>query len=100
MKSAAISRVEINARGQLHIVPVGCEFPYIYREAMEVNWATATRSLFSPVPREWSYVDWYRQILSAARKQGVQLTPDAATEWAGIDPDLRAQMLLASSGVA
>lgn len=93
MESAAISRVTIDPDGRLHVMPLGIEFPHIWREAMEVHWAPATRSLHSPVPREWTYARWFEQILAAARGQGWRLMLTEATEWAGIDSALREQLV-------
>ena len=37
MDKDAISKVEIDDAGKLHVFPAGRSFPLIYREAMEVN---------------------------------------------------------------
>jgi hypothetical protein len=65
----------------------------MYREAMEVGWDPARRSLFSPPPREWSYGRWLQQILAAAREQGCELVVDVRTQWVNIDPSLKIELL-------
>jgi hypothetical protein len=96
VETAVISRVVIDSDGRLHVIPQGIEFPNIWREAMEIHWAPATRSLHSPVPREWTYVRWFQQILAAAREQGWKLTITGATEWTGVDSALREQLIRVS----
>ena len=96
MQTSAISKVWIDPEGRLHLAPSGCEFPYIYREAMEVSWNPSTRSLFSPPPREWTYAQWFKHILAAAREQGQMLVPDGTTDWSGMPADLKDQCLQAA----
>jgi hypothetical protein len=96
MDKDAISLVEIDAVGQLHIVPASRSFPLIYREGMEVNWHGERRSLHSPRPREWSYSRWFRQILSSAREQGVSLYLSEDTKWRNIEPSVKAELLQAA----
>ena len=88
-----IAHVEIDAAGRLHVVPRTQAFPYIWREAMEVAWDPERNSLRSPKPREWSYAQWYVQLLEAARQQGVHLAPTASTAWGNVDEDQRAGFL-------
>ena len=63
-----------NGGGRLLVRPKVCTFPYIYRAAMEVGWDPDNRALFSPKPREWSYLRWFQQIVAAAADEyGVRL---------------------------
>jgi hypothetical protein len=87
-----ITAVEIDANGRLLVKPGSERFPYIYREAMEVGWDAKGEFLFSPRPREWSYFDWFRQILEAAQAQGCTLRVSDATRWDNVPADLVAQM--------
>jgi hypothetical protein len=87
-----ITEVEIDGSGRLLVTPGSERFPYIYREAMEVGWNAEGRFLFSPRPRQWSYLDWFRQILGAARTQGCDLRVSDATQWRNVPADLVAQM--------
>ena len=91
MKRDAIVKVEIDEAGRLHVVPASQEFPYIYREAMEVHWDPDRRSLHSPVPRDWSLVQWFQQILLAAKEQGCELLLSPSTHWFNVAPDLQSQ---------
>lgn len=85
----AIEAVGIDDSGSLWVKPTTAAFPYIYREAMEVHWDAEQLRLYSPKPRDWSYVDWFKQIKDAALEQGVKLTLERTTSWSNIDDDLQ-----------
>lgn len=89
MTTDRVAAIGIDAEGSLWVRPETAEFPYIYREGMEVGWDAATRSLTAPRPREWTYLRWFQQIRRAAREQGVSLVLTPTTEWSGIAEDLR-----------
>jgi hypothetical protein len=96
MNTDAIEAIGIDDHGSLWVKPTTSTFPYIYREAMEVHWDAARSCLFSPKPRDWSYVDWFRQIRAAARNQGVMLHLVPRTSWSDVDPDLQHALALVS----
>jgi len=73
MRADEIEAVGIEGNGSLWVKPATSTFPFIYREAMEVHWDDERRCLYSPKPREWSYLRWFRQIRDAARDQGTEL---------------------------
>jgi len=100
MERDTIAELEIDAAGKLHVVPSTQAFPHIYREAMEVHWDTARRSLYSPAPREWTYSRWFQQILAAAQEQGCQLRLSSSTKWLNIDPGTTAQLVQAAGNGA
>ncbi len=87
-----ITEVGIAEDGSLYVTPASARFPLIYREAMEVGWDVSARRLTTPKPREWSYVDWFRQIIRAARAQGVDLQLTRATKWTNVPCVLRREM--------
>jgi hypothetical protein len=87
-----IARVEIDSEGRLHVHPTSTSFPYAYREAMEVAWESSSRSLRSPVPREWGYGRWLQQILALAAEQGVRLVVTPATEWSNTPEGIRLEL--------
>ena len=87
-----IKEVRIDAGGRLCVGPGSERFPYVYRAAMEVGWDAEGNFLFSPRPREWSYVDWFGQILEAARAQECELRVSDETKWSNVSPELMAQM--------
>ena len=68
MTTDRIAELAIDDAGRLCVKPTTATFPFIWREAMEVHWDPHGGFLYSPKPREWSYADWLRQILSAAKE--------------------------------
>jgi hypothetical protein len=89
MRTDVIEAVGVEDDGSLWVKPATATFPYIYREAMEIHWDAERLRLYSPTPREWSHVDWFKQIRNAARIQGVRLTLEQTTSWLNVDADLQ-----------
>jgi hypothetical protein len=94
MKRDRITSIGIDDHKRLWIRPAEHQFPYIYREAMEVDWDAKEKRLVTPHRPEWSYARWFDQIVLAAREQGTELYIDAATTWQDVDVELR-QLILA-----
>lgn len=88
-----IAEVEIDGIGQLRVKPVHATFPYIYREGMEVHWDPTCKVLYSPKPREWTYLRWFEPILVAAAQQDCQLQLSAGTRWLNVDRTIRNEIL-------
>jgi hypothetical protein len=93
VKHVLIAEIAIDEAGRLHVVPLGCAFPLIYREGTEVSWDADRRSLHSPPPRQWSHLQWFEQIRTAARAQGCELQLGADTRWLNVAPNLQAAIL-------
>jgi len=88
-----IAEIGIDQAGRLYVRPAKQSFPNIYRAAKEVGWDQARGVLFSPQPREWSYRDWFRQILAAVTDEyGVHLRIGVATTWSNVPDLLRTQI--------
>ena len=85
MQRDRIAEIGIDRDGRLYVKPEKAAFPGIYREAMEVNWHPERRVLYSPKPREWTHLDWFKQIHTSAWKQGCWLYTDRETTWKDID---------------
>jgi len=88
-----IEAIGIDEAGGLWIKPATKKLPHIYREAMEVGWDNNRLCLTSPNPRAWSYVQWFEQIVKAARQQGVTLTLVASTSWVNVDEGLQLEII-------
>ena len=98
MQSAKIAAVRIDPDGRLCVVPEGVSFPLVYRAAMEVQWSDEGGFLYSPRPREWSYQQWFQQILSAVKDEyGYNLLPTSLTRWSDIAPHLKDAMIKATA---
>jgi len=94
MKTDYIAEIGIDEMQRLYICPAHETFPHIYRAAMEVNWDEKRKCLRSPKPREWSYVQWYVQIVDAARDEyGIKLSLSPDTRWVNIAQDLTEAIL-------
>jgi hypothetical protein len=90
MPSAKISAVCIDADGRLCVTPKGKTFPFVYRAGMEVQWSEDGSFLYSPRPREWTYVQWFRQIVDAVRGEyRYELRLSKHTQWINIGAELR-----------
>lgn len=93
MKKDEILQIGIDENGRLFIVPKTQSFPYIYREAMEVHWDSEGKFLYSPKPREWSYIEWYTQILKAVKEQSCLLLITENTQWINILEELKNEII-------
>ncbi|WP_162454754.1 hypothetical protein [Pseudoxanthomonas kalamensis] len=100
MKSDPVATVEIDEKGRLHIKPATQDFPFAYREAMEVTWEPDRRSLSSPIPRQWSYGRWFQQILAVASAQGVRLVLGPHTLWINVSADIQLEIAAAATHAA
>lgn len=92
MKEDTVARIEIDDAGRLLVVPFSETFPYIWREAMEVNWDPDCSALYAPLPRTWTRSRWLAQIFNAARAQGCELRVTHDTTWVGFEPDVEAEL--------
>jgi hypothetical protein len=92
MKQVFIAEVVIDEAGRLHVVPSEHSFVMIYREGVEVHWDPDRRSLHSPPPRQWSYLQWFAHIHAAAHAHGCDLQLGADTHWLNIAPSLQAEI--------
>jgi len=96
MQQDAIAEIGIDAKDRLYVKPCSVALPYIYREAMEVHWDSDGLFLYSPKPREWSYAQWFKQIVAAAREQSCQLAISQSTTWVNIPASVQAEILAVS----
>jgi len=95
VKTDAIAEVGIEASGWLYIKPATQKFSMIWREGAEVHWDENSQILFSPKPREWSYLDWYQHIIWVAQGEGsgVLLYPTPDTRWRNVPDELRQRIV-------
>ena len=85
-----IEEVWIDDEGRLHVRPTTETFPMIYRAATQVYWEEGSRSLFGPKPQERTYLDWFKQIIAAAKDEyGVSLRLADDTRWLNLSDELR-----------
>ena len=61
---------------------------------MEVQWSDEGGFIYSPRPREWSYIQWFRQIIDAVRDEyGYRLLLTSQTQWTNIEPQLEVALI-------
>ena len=89
MERDEIIEIGIDNKERLYLKPLSKKFPYIYREAAEVNWDPKGNLLYSPKPREWSYLDWYKHIVDVAASQACELFLSHNTNWINIQDELK-----------
>jgi hypothetical protein len=87
-----IVEIGIDNEGRLYLKPSRASFPMIYREARDVHWNKEYGCLYAGIPRNWSYLDWYHQLLNAAREQGCNLLLSADVSWVNVPQKLQAQI--------
>jgi len=93
MTEDTIAEIGIDEAGRLYVRPSANSFEHIWRAAMEVTWDESKRRLFSPKPREWTYADWFKQILAAAADEyGASLTLTSDTAWINVSDTLRSEI--------
>jgi len=100
MNADSIAEVRIDASGRLCILPKTNSFPFIYRAGMEVYWDNDGKYLYSPSPREWTYIRWFQQIIAAVEGEYgcvLAITPD--TRWHNVEDTPKA-LITSSSGPA
>jgi hypothetical protein len=93
MREDSIAVVGIDEQERLYVQPSSMSFDHIYRAAMEVNWDASQRRLFSPRPRQWTHLQWFKQIVAAAAEEygtRLRLTPD--TIWSNVPAPLQAEI--------
>jgi len=93
MTTEKIIEVGIGGKGRLYIKPETKNFEFIWRDASEVGWDDKEKVLYSPEPRDWTYFDWYRQILLATKGEyGCNLVLTDKTQWTNIPDKLKEQI--------
>jgi hypothetical protein len=93
MLKDTIAEIGIDDAGRLYVRPASRSFEHVYRAAMEVYWDASNGWLFSPKPREWTYVDGFKQIVAAAADEyGTALNVTSDTAWSNVPTSLQAQI--------
>ena len=93
MTTDNIMEIGIDNKERIYIKPETEHFEFIYRAAAEVGWDDKEHFLYSPKPKEWTYFDWYRQIIMATKDEyGCQLVLTYKTQWTNIPNELKDQI--------
>ncbi len=101
MRSAEISKIWIDSGGRLcvSLADASRTLEQIYRaSASGVHWDAGIQAICSPVPREWSYADWFVRITEDVRDEyGIDLVVSATTTWQSLSPALQTALQEARS---
>lgn len=93
MEKETIVRVIIDGMERLCVFPKTQHFTMIYRSAAEVHWDNQMQCLHSPRPREWSYLYWFKHIITAVESEyGCSLLLHQDTQWDNVPLNLRANI--------
>jgi hypothetical protein len=98
MRTDVITEVKIDENGRLCIKPGNEKFTLIWRSATEVHWDDKKLLLYSPKPREWSYLDWFNHITGVIMDNcNCKLLLAEGTLWINVPDELKEQILHANS---
>ena len=93
MKTDSIIKIGIDDKERLYIKPEKEKFTLIYRTATEVHWDNIDHFLYSPKPREWDYLHWYRHIVGVVESECFcKLLLTEKTVWVNIPEELVKQI--------
>lgn len=90
-----IAEVAIDETGALHIKPTTPDpfFEYVYRAGTQISWRPGAGSFATPPPQEWSYWQWFDQVIRAVDGElGVQLILGPTTRWDGVSSEIRTSL--------
>ncbi len=97
MENIEIIKIEIDDLGKLSVTPIlnwNNLFQFIYRTATGVQWIENSKCFMSPVPKEWSHLDWYANIVtSVISEMGVKLKVTPDTEWFNVPDSLKLEIM-------
>ncbi|WP_396637412.1 hypothetical protein [Maribacter sp. R77961] len=92
--------IKVDDKGKLNIKPYSTTYPMIYRSATEVHWDNDKKTLYSPKPKDWSYLEWYLHIVGVVKAEcSVILELTNKTEWINIPDELKAEITKAQQNL-
>lgn len=93
MTTDSILEIGIDDKERLYIKPEKQRFTLIYRTATEVHWDDKGHFLYSPKPRDWTYLEWFRHITSVTETEcNCKLIITEQTIWTNIPDELKNQI--------
>lgn len=77
---------------RVFVRPADGDFEHVFRAAMGVYWYEERKVLSHPdPPREWTHLQWFRQILGAVRDEyGIDLEVTDQTIWTNVPVEMKA----------
>jgi len=96
MKIEEISKVAIVESGEMYITLSSGGNPmyqHIYREGAEVYWDLDNKAFKAPIPRKWSYPDWFNHVVrTVASGLSVSLKLCNTTSWENVPTQIKAEI--------
>ena len=92
MKIDNIIEIGIDNMERLYIKPEQTKFTLIYRTATEVHWDNKSLFLYSPEPKNWTYLQWYKHIINVAEDCNCKLIITEKTKWKNISEELKSEI--------
>jgi hypothetical protein len=89
METDKITEIGIDTTERLYIKPENVKFTLIYRTATEVHWDNEGLFLYSPKPKDWSYLQWFKHIINVAEDCNCKLIITENTKWKNISDELK-----------
>ncbi|MEZ5003963.1 MAG: hypothetical protein R2730_13120 [Chitinophagales bacterium] len=94
MTKDKILEVVIDDNNRLIVKPEKERFTFIYRTASEVHWDDNGHYLYSPKPREWTYVNWFRHIMGVIEMEcNCKLFLTKETKWTNISESIKQEII-------
>jgi len=94
MREELISKITLDDTGRLLLKPSETAFDDLHMAgAWGFRWDAPTGSLAIPIPREWSYCDWFGHVVTIiGREYGVHLKVGPHTEWTSVPSSVQAEI--------
>lgn len=88
-----IIEIGIDKEERLYIKPENSKFTLIYRTATEVHWDNKDFFLYSPKPKDWSYLKWYKHIMAVVETEcNCKLIITEQTKWTNVSNKLKIEI--------
>ncbi len=89
MEYCLISTILFADSGRLEIYPKDRTFELIHRAALGVFWDNKFKCLYTPLPKNWTYHEWFNKIMTAVKTEyNCALVIDDSINWCNIPPDM------------
>jgi len=94
MRKELISEVTMDDSGRLLLKPATTSFDTLHMAgAWGFRWDEPTSSLAIPLPREWSYCDWFNHVVAIiSQEYGVHLAVGPQTDWVSVPEAVRTEI--------
>jgi hypothetical protein len=94
MQEELIAEVIMDESGRLLLKPATKLFDTLHMTgAWGFRWDGPTSSIAIPLPREWSYRDWFKHVVTIiGQEYDVHLTVGPQTKWVSVPEAVRAEI--------